>query len=264
MGASFLGHVVHQLKAEQPAWEDLCFILPNRRARLFLQKELATQLKGSVIFPEMLSIDDFVGQISSLLPVTELIQQQLLYQSYCAACTATEPDSFELFLGWSSTLLKDLSTMDQYLLDRKAFFSYLASLHEMRVWGQAKDELVVKYTAFWQLLPQMFQDFSERLENQGYATAGMCYRLATESLENYIQHKSATHFVFCGFNGLSPGESTIIQELLAQGKARVFWDIDKQMLQNKMHQAGNFIREYNGWKNQERTAEAQAHDFFHE
>lgn len=263
MGASFLGHVVHQLKAEHPAWEDLCFVLPNRRARLFLQKELATQLKGSLILPEMLSIDDFVGQISSLLPAPELMQQQLMYQSYCAACTATEPDSFELFLGWSSTLLKDLSTMDQYLLDRKAFFSYLGSLHDMRAWGQAKDELVVKYTAFWQLLPQMFQDFSERLADQGYATAGICYRLATESLENYLQHKSATRFIFCGFNALSPSESTIIQELLAQGKARVFWDIDKKMLQNKMHQAGNFIREYIGWKNQERTAEAQAHDLFH-
>lgn len=263
MANSFLGNVVQQLIAEQPDWEDLCIIFPNRRARLFLQKELMARLKGPLILPEMLSIDDFVRSVSSLLPASELVQQQLLYQSYCASCTDTDPDSFELFLGWSSTLLKDLSTMDQYLLDQKAFFAYLASLHKMRSWGQAEDKLVVKYTAFWQLLPQMFQDFSDRLSAQGYATPGMCYRSAHDMLENYLQHKAKTKFVFCGFNALSPSESTIIQELLAQDKAQVFWDIDKKMLENEIHQAGMFLRSYAQWPNQQYSPKNQTHDLFY-
>jgi hypothetical protein len=265
MAKSFLGNVVQTLKAQKPDWENMCFVLPNRRAQLFLQKELTTALEGPLILPQSFSIDDFVVAISTLKPATDLEQQQALYQSYCVSIDKKEkPNSFETFLGWSTPLLKDLNTIDQYLVDRKAFFSYMSSLHEIRAWGQSQDKLIQDYKAFWERLPEMYYEFMHRLEESGKTTPGMCYRMSTELLETFLQHNSKTQFVFCGFNALSPSEIFIVRELITQGRAQVFWDIDKKMLDDELHQAGRFIRNYiSSWPEYKQQPFDQAHTFFH-
>ena len=262
---SFLGNVVQKLKAQQPNWENICFVLPNRRAQLFLQKELTGALEGPLILPQSFSINDFVVAISMLKPATDLEQQQALYQSYCKLINKSEkPNSFETFLGWSTPLLKDLNTIDQYLVDRKDFFSYMSSLNEIRAWGQSQDKMIQDYTAFWKRLPAIYKQFLQRLEESGQTTPGMCYRMSTELLESFIQHNSKTQFVFCGFNALSPSEIFIVRELLSQERAQVFWDIDKQMLNDDLHQAGSFIRKYiSSWPEYKQQPFDQAHKFFH-
>ena len=262
---SFLGNVVQKLKAQQPNWENICFVLPNRRAQLFLQKELTGALEGPLILPQSFSINDFVVAISMLKPATDLEQQQALYQSYCKLINISEkPNSFETFLGWSTPLLKDLNTIDQYLVDRKDFFSYMSSLNEIRAWGQSQDKMIQDYTAFWKRLPAIYKQFLQRLEESGQTTPGMCYRMSTELLESFIQHNSKTQFVFCGFNALSPSEIFIVRELLSQERAQVFWDIDKQMLNDDLHQAGSFIRKYiSSWPEYKQQPFDQAHKFFH-
>ncbi len=244
----------------------MCFVLPNRRAQLFLQKELTVALEGPLILPQSYSIDDFVVAISTLKPATDLEQQQALYQSYCASIDKKDkPNSFETFLGWSTPLLKDLNTIDQYLVDRKDFFSYMSSLHEIRAWGQAQDKIIQDYTAFWKRLPDMYHEFMHRLEESGQTTPGMCYRMSTELLETFLQHNSKTQFVFCGFNALSPSEIFIVRELLTQDRAQVFWDIDKQMLDDELHQAGRFIRSYiSTWPEYKQQPFNQAHAHFHD
>ena len=262
---SFLGNVVQKLKVQQPNWENICFVLPNRRAQIFLQKELTGALEGPLILPQSFSIDDFVVAISMLKPATDLEQQQALYQSYCKLIDKSEkPNSFETFLGWSTPLLKDLNTIDQYLVDRKDFFSYMSSLNEIRAWGQSQDKMIQDYTAFWKRLPAIYKQFLQRLEESGQTTPGMCYRMSTELLESFIQHNSKTQFVFCGFNALSPSEIFIVRELLSQERAQVFWDIDKQMLNDDLHQAGSFIRKYiSSWPEYKQQPFDQAHKFFH-
>ena len=257
---------MQSLKAQQPDWENMCFVLPNRRAQLFLQKELTVALEGPLILPQSYSIDDFVVAISMLKPATDLEQQQALYQSYCASTDKKDkPNSFETFLGWSTPLLKDLNTIDQYLVDRKDFFSYMSSLHEIRAWGQAQDKIIQDYTAFWKRLPDMYHEFMHRLEESGQTTPGMCYRMSTELLETFLQHNSKTQFVFCGFNALSPSEIFIVRELLTQDRAQVFWDIDKQMLDDELHQAGRFIRSYiSTWPEYKQQPFNQAHAHFHD
>ena len=266
MANSFLGNVVQSLKAQQPDWGNMCFVLPNRRAQHFLLKELTVALEGPLILPQSYSIDDFVVAISMLKPATDLEQQQALYQSYCASTDKKDkPNSFETFLGWSTPLLKDLNTIDQYLVDRKDFFSYMSSLHEIRAWGQAQNKIIQDYTAFWKRLPDIYHEFMHRLEESGQTTPGMCYRMSTELLETFLQHNSKTQFVFCGFNALSPSEIFIVRELLTQDRAQVFWDIDKQMLDDELDQAGRFIRSYiSTWPEYKQQPFNQAHAHFHD
>ncbi len=265
MANSFLGNVVQTLKAQQPNWENMCFVLPNRRAQLFLQKELTSALKGPLILPQSYSIDDFVVAISTLKPATDLEQQQALYQSYYTRIDKKEkPNTFESFLGWSTPLLKDLNTIDQYLIDREEFFSYMSSLHEIRAWGKAQDKIIKDYAAFWKRLPEMYQEFIRLLEENGQTTSGMCYRMSTELLETFLQHNKNIQFVFCGFNALSPSEVFIVRELLTQERAQVFWDIDKKMLADPIHQAGSFIRSYvSSWPEYKQQPFNQAHNHFY-
>ena len=49
---------------------------------------------------------------------------------------------------------------------------------------------------------------------------------------------------FLGFNALNASESNIIQELLQQNKATIYWDIDQTFLETPQHDAGYFIRQY--------------------
>ncbi len=266
MANSFLGNVVQTVKAQQPDWGNMCFVLPNRRAQLFLQKELTAALEGPLILPQSFSIDDFVVAISTLKPATDLEQQQALYKSYCASIDKMDkPNSFETFLGWSTPLLKDLNTIDQYLVDREEFFSYMSSLHEIRAWGKAQDKIIQDYTAFWKRLPDIYQDFMHRLEESGKTTPGMCYRMSTELLESFLLHNTKTQFVLCGFNALNPSETFIVRELLTQGRGQVFWDIDKNMLADELHQAGSFIRSYiSSWPEYKQQPFNQAHDHFYD
>ena len=68
-----------------------------------------------------------------------------------------EQNNFEDFLGWSTPLLRDLNLVDQFLLERKGFFHYLSSLHQIREWGQSQDKIILNYKKFWQLLPQIYK-----------------------------------------------------------------------------------------------------------
>ena len=79
-------------------------------------------------------------------------------------------------------------------------------------------------------------------QKSGYQ--GLIYREACENLESYIaNHPDKTH-VFLGFNALNKAESNIIQELLQNDQALIYWDIDETFLSDPIHDAGLFIRQH--------------------
>src|SRR5690606_33674063 len=49
---------------------------------------------------------------------------------------------------------------------------------------------------------------------------------------------------FVGFNALTSAESKIVQHFLEQGHGQAYWDIDSYFLDDPIHDAGLFIREY--------------------
>ena len=78
----------------------------------------------------------------------------------------------------------------------------------------------------------MYQDFVSILEETGHAPPGLCYRLATAHLESYLQHKKSTHFIFCGFNALSPSEELGVAKIqfdfsgVQQNGGAGYWELD--------------------------------------
>lgn len=72
----------------------------------------------------------------------------------------------------------------------------------------------------------------------------MVYREAVENIEQYMATHDQNTFVFVGFNALNTAEEFLIQELLQQDLALIYWDIDQTFIKNHIHDAGLFTRKH--------------------
>src|SRR5690606_38725182 len=76
--------------------------------------------------------------------------------------------------------------------------------------------------------------------NVGYQ--GMVYRLAVDCLDSFITQNTNKFFYFAGFNALNQAEEQIIQRLLKNNLAKIYWDTDQAFLNDPDHGAGYFAR----------------------
>lgn len=242
MAISFLDQTVKSVSSHR--LEKCCFIVPNRRATIYLNKAVSNTLSQPAIGPQIFDIDSFVRAVSGIEVPPKMELMFALYQSYCAVVPEGKRDEFSAFLGWGETLLNDLDSIDRNLIDRKGIFNYLSSLYQLKSWAKEESDLVKNYLAFWDVLPQLYETFINDLGAKGHGTSGMAYREAVASLEAYLESHSDTHFVFCGFNALSHSESNLFQSILAQDRATIFWDIDRFFLDDTTQRSAHFIASY--------------------
>ena len=244
--ASFIFEVLKNLKDKGYDLTSLNYILPSKRAGLFLKQELVKLLDQTVFAPEIITIENFVEELSQLKVEsnTELLFH--LYSSYLSVEKSQSPESFHDFLKWGQLLLQDFNEIDRYLIPYNKLFDYLGAIQELNHWSKAdeKTEIVSKYLLFWQSLPTLYNSFQERLLGLGIAYQGLIYREALENLETYLQNTKRKKHVFIGFNALNKAEETIIQELLKNNMADIYWDADESFVNNPIHEAGLFLRMY--------------------
>ena len=126
MNNGFLHEVVSSLS--NPKWEELCFIVPNKRSALHLTQAITAQLATPTIAPQIIDIDTFIRNLSMLEAPPKMEQLFLLYNSYCQSVNSKERDSFTTFLGWGDTLLSDFDAIDRNLLKRKEVFGLLSGM----------------------------------------------------------------------------------------------------------------------------------------
>src|SRR5688572_28534980 len=87
----------------------LAIVLPNKRAKVFLMEALRENTTGNIFAPEIISIEEFVQDMSGIRSVDNI---ELLVEFYDAHLSVTPTDkqqSFELFANWSKTLLQDFN-----------------------------------------------------------------------------------------------------------------------------------------------------------
>ena len=245
MNNSFLNEVVSSLSNSN--WEELCFIVPNKRSALHLTQTISDQLEKSIIAPEIIDIDSFIRNLSRLEPPPKMEQLFVLYNSYCQVVDSKERDSFTTFLGWGDTLLGDLDAIDRNLLQRKEVFGLLAGMQEIKAWGLDENAFVRRYLSFWKALPEMYNSFSTALLEKGHGTTGMLCREAVRNLEVFLEAHSKISFIICGFNALTESESTLFQSILAQNRGKIYWDADSYFLQNPQELSGQYLNSYKNW-----------------
>ena len=230
--------------------ERLVFVTTGKRPALFLKKHFAEQVKHATIAPEFIGIADLFTRISDLQPISNLPLLFEFYDCYVKTCKDT-PDSFEEFLSWGQTALKDFSEIDQYLVNPDKIFPYIHALKEVEHWSGMDElsEMQKKYLEFWNTLGDYYFALNSKLTEMGKGYGGFIAKKAVEKLPEYLQTHSNSIHIFVGFNALSKAEQKVIQSILMDLGGEIYWDGDTYFFNNPAHDAGFFLRKYiNSWR----------------
>ena len=247
---SFLSNVVDDVLKKQVSISHVTFVLPSKRAGTFLKQEIKNKVNKSVIFPQIISIEDFIYELSS---IALLDKTSLLFEFYSIYLNNTKKElieSFDSFSKWASVALQDFNEIDRHKIDTRYIFNYLKSIDRLEKWGAQKGsetKLIENYLTFFDRLETYYYKLYEQLISKKQGYQGVQYREATENIHNYIENNVEKKLVFVGFNALNKAEELIIQELLENELATIYWDVDSYYYRD--HPASIFLRRYkNEWK----------------
>ncbi|WOD44939.1 PD-(D/E)XK nuclease family protein [Hwangdonia lutea] len=248
---TFIFDVLKDLQDSKTNLSKLNFVLPSKRAGLFLKHQLYRVTNETIFSPEIISIEEFVENTSQLKPIsnTELLFE--FYNSYQTLTKKENQDAFEVFSKWAQILLQDFNEIDRYLIPQENIFNYLSDIQELKHWSleENKTDFVKNYLSFWNKLYTYYTHFTKQLLNKNSGYQGLIYREAVKNLDDYLKNNTEKQHVFLGFNALNTAEETIIQKLLEHNVAKIYWDIDQVFFNNPKHDAALFTRQHKTrWK----------------
>ncbi|OBQ56952.1 PD-(D/E)XK nuclease family protein [Tamlana sp. s12] len=248
---TFIFDVLQDLKNKQTNFSEVTFVLPSKRAGVFLKNQLPKVLDHTLFAPKIISIEEFVEEVAKLESTsnTELLFE--FYNSYLQISKGDEIDSFETFSKWAQILLQDFNEIDRYLIPQEHIFEYLAAIEDLKHWSleEPKTEFVKNYLAFWNKLFAYYKHFTNHLIEQGIGYQGLIYREAAKQIKAYITAHQDSQYIFLGFNALNTAEEIIIQDILEHGLGQIYWDIDQVFFENPLHDAALFTRQHKKYWN---------------
>ncbi|MEO0573094.1 MAG: PD-(D/E)XK nuclease family protein, partial [Bacteroidota bacterium] len=242
---TFLKEVIEQIHKEHKGFNDVVFVLPSKRAGIFLKHHIAQFLDKPIFSPKIYSIEELVAEISGLDTAPNLNLLLGLYEAFLPHLK-DEEKPFDSFISWGNTLLSDFNEIDRNLVDSEALFNYLTANQRLKNWGadQRATPLISNTVKFWGKLNTVYTSFKSNLIKQGIGYQGLLYREAVKRVDHYLGHHASQNFYFIGFNALNTAEEHIFQVFMEYGKSTVWWDIDTYFLKDEIHEAGFFIRDY--------------------
>lgn len=225
---------------------EICIVMPNRRAGLFLRKFLAQGLTKPVWSPVVFSIEDFMALLSGLKQVDPVFLLIDLYEVH-RKTDKEKAQTFDEFLSWGSQLLSDFNEIDRYMADPDYLFTYLDEVRAINIWNLDKTPLTEfqkNYLKFYQSLKGYYSGLTESLLARGEAYQGLVFRRAVECLESGKADLPWKKIVFTGFNALTTAEERAMQYLHEAGMAEFLWDADRYYLNQTIQEAGTFLRNW--------------------
>ena len=246
----FLSRVAQEILQTHPNLTSVKIVLPSQRAVRFLKKTFSTLLTKPVRSPQIISITEFVSELSGLQSLPSLPLLFAFYESYCTVVPVEEQDSFEQFIHWVPKLLQDFNDLCAHRVPQDRIFSYLSDVEALKEWAKQDQQtpLTQNYIAFWKQMPGLFDHLTGALLEQKSGFVGMLFSEAVENLSLYLEHTATFHYLV-GFNAMTTSEALLFQELLSQGRATIFWDLDRYFYEDPDHASSRFIRAYyKSWK----------------
>lgn len=261
---AFLEQIANTITKENlPYLYTRCYIFPTKRAAIyftdFLKKKFPSE---NFILPETITIQDFITNYSSFIIKDDWHLLLELYQIQNELTHIHQP--VEKFLPWGKLILKDFDECDKYLVNATQLFSVLKAHKEvdeafsiseetrkyieqfiLTTSSKEKENIFKEnFIKTWALLGEMYTLFKSKLHKNNFAYEGMAYREVYESLKDESLKLPYSKISFCGFNALSVCEEEIFKTIEQQYDTEFFWDADEHFLNNKLHEAGNFLRQY--------------------
>lgn len=240
----------------------LTLVVPNQATGQALQQCLAAQMTRPTWSPQIWTWPSLIEQLSQLqiAPTWALVIE--LYQ----ALQALQPDqtSLERFYGWGTVLVQDLDALDQYrvpvqqlfanLRDQKTIeqsYAYLTEGQRAAIasfwkhFGKRLSKQQQDFLQFWELLPQLYTGFKQRLVAQGMAYEGLCYNRLLGRLPQSLQPLRQHHRLVCvGFHALSTAAEQCLAAFQNQVPTELYWDVDAYYMEDERQEAGRYLRTY--------------------
>lgn len=265
---SFLAELVEQLDREKLSWDQVTLIFPNRRASLYFKKYLSEVLTKPTFAPRLITIEEFIGSLSSWRVPDKLELVYRLYEQYAQTMPATfskqsdQAEPFDRFYFWGEMLLRDFEEIDKYLVNAEQLFKDLSQQKELdasfdfltdeqkeflkKFWFGFEDSLTdskQKFLTVWRKLFSLYEQYRISLQKDGLAYEGMIHRDAAEKIHELTLPEYG-QMIFVAFNALTAAEEKIVSWLVQHRNARVIWDADQYYVNDKQQEAGSFLREY--------------------
>jgi hypothetical protein len=243
---SFLSQVVSEILTKHSDYKNINFVLPSRRACVFLKEEFLNQLSKPAFLPHIFSIQDYIQELAD---ISLIDNTQLLFEFYSVYKELNnnkqDCQPFEVFAQWATIALNDFNEIDSYLINTTIFFESLKDIKKLNLWfkEQKPSTLAIDYLAFFDKLGIYYRSLYKKLKLNKTGYQGLIYREATENLEFYTANNKNHFTYFIGFNALNKAEEHIFQSLLHQNLAAVYWDADAIFF-DKDNEAGIFLRKY--------------------
>lgn len=243
--AKFIESVVTDLLEKQTNLLNTTLILPGKRPMLFFREEFQRQAKN-IILPQMKSIEELMSDLSGLEIISGINLWFKAYQAYKKV--VSKPDTFEEFIKWGPTVLKDFDDIDASLEPANKILDYLVSVERINQWGEGKieigkNEVIQNHLTFWGIVSKLYFQLQQDLIDAKEGYAGMVFRIASEKVNEIVEDRSQ-HYIFAGFNALTKAEQALIFRLEKENIATLYWDVDRYYYTNPNQEAGSFLRKY--------------------
>lgn len=223
---------------------DVCIVLPNRRAGLFLKKSIPNFAGKTTWSPDIFSIEDFVVKVSGygIADSTGLLFDLFVIHRNIAG---DEHQSFDDFISSGLTLLNDFSNIDMNLADAKSLFTYLSEAKAIERWNPGRtglSESSLQYLRFYQSLAGYYQALRSLCEERKSGYKGLAFRMLAENNELNAKNLLWEKIYFAGFNAMTVSEQKIVDHLKEKNIAEQLHDVDDYYLSDQKQEAGFFLR----------------------
>jgi len=243
----FLSILAEKIAAQNaPPLENTIIVVPNKRTKRELLRELALYFSKPVFAPKIVSINEFIESLSSLKKIENdelLIRLFEVYQKK----NAEKSDGFTAFLAWAPLFLQDINEIDMYLADATAIFTNLSEIKTLETsFGKENlTEIQRQYLYFYAQLADLYVDFTQMLRDKNLGYEGMIYRDAAKTIYSKEPKKSTKNtnlselrenselfcdknvrYIFAGLNAATPAELEILHFFYGEKNAEIYFDID--------------------------------------
>lgn len=228
--------------------KDFCFILPGRRAALFLNKYIEEVIaeNPSLSFsrrrlPRSITLAELVERITGLKTATRLEQIFALFTAWRRV--AGDPQDFDRFRAWAETVLSDFEEIDSYDIDAHAIFANIEDYNAIatdylndeqrriiaeyfgverpkmpddQFWANFRKEgdVMARFLLLWQRLAPLYDAFHEILKQEGLSYVGAMTRRAADIIEQQgAKPLPANRLVMAGFDMLPPATLRLFKAL---------------------------------------------------
>ncbi len=224
--------------------DDLTIIFPIERAGFFLRKELQKLIKKPVFMPEIKTFEQWGESITNIHKADDINLIFYLFESYKLIANKHNKNNikdFDVFYSFGKILLSDFNEIDDYYIESEKIFKELKNIGFVNKRGieYENSEMFKRYNDFFELLPEIYENFTNILKAEKIGYKGLILRTFAENVDTFnIESKKV---IFIGFNIITKSEELIMKYLLSEKKADFYFDIDEYYL-NEINEGGFFFR----------------------